>query len=266
MNKNIKHEVVGQVYSTTDYSKFQFEKTNRDLGSLKKLKEVAETVGFLTPILVNKEFIIIDGQHRFSVARDLKIPIKYIVLENAGKEEIISLNTTNKQWSALDFIELYAKEGVEDYVQLLDLYKMRIMPISTMISTAMNLRSSSGTCMRNARLGKFKFFNYLEYLNFIDFYVDMLGSLQLENHEGTGTALYELFKVAKFDSDRFIIKARATQLAQQLEGVRSKSIILEKMLRSYNHGLKPSAKENIDYVLDRHHDVLISSPRKPWTV
>lgn len=252
-----KDEVVGQIYSTMDYDKFNFERTNRDIGSLKKLREVANTVGFLTPILVNQQFVIIDGQHRFSVSRDLKIPIKYIIVENAGTDEIISLNTTNVQWALLDFIQLYAKEGNEDYQNLLDLYKHRIMPISTMVTTAMNIKASSGTTTRRAKEGKFKFHNYLEYLNFIDFYVDLVDNLKLETHESIGTSIYELFKLQKFDRDRFIIKARATQLSQEIEGLRSRPIVLEKMLVAYNNGLKKSNELYVDYILDKKRDIII---------
>lgn len=259
-------KVIGEIYSTMDYSKFNFERTNRDLGSLKKLREVAASVGFLTPILVNEEYTIIDGQHRFSVARDMKIPIKFIIIENAGKDEIISLNTTNKQWSVLDFIQLYAKEGNEDYQNLMDLYKHRIMPISTMLTTAMNAKASSGTITRKTKEGKFEFHNYLEYLNFIDFYVDLVENLKLETNEHIGQGLYELFKLEVFARDRFIIKGRATQLRQDLEGLRNRPLVLEKMLISYNNGLKKTSPEYIDYILDKTRDVVILNKIKPWAL
>src|SRR6056297_915954 len=83
-------EVTEMIKTTTDYSLFSMMDQNRDVDmDNRKVKNLAKSMqqyGWLNafPAMVRtsgKKLIIIDGQHRISVAREYGIPVKYVIEE-----------------------------------------------------------------------------------------------------------------------------------------------------------------------------------------
>lgn len=107
---------------TRDYDVFRKHFCNRGLheGNLKKLQKAISKANLLKsrPILIDQEFRVIDGQHRLEVARRMGIPIWYQVHEGFGQEDIIKLNNAVKSWSIPDYLNFYANNDYENYVQL----------------------------------------------------------------------------------------------------------------------------------------------------
>ncbi len=118
-----------QVRSTNDYESFSRLEGNRKLNELhlKRLRASMERHGFLTmPILVNHHMQIIDGQHRLEVAKELGLPVPFIVAEGYGVREVQILNENAKNWNANDYLKCYVEEGREDYLTyatFMDKYK-----------------------------------------------------------------------------------------------------------------------------------------------
>lgn len=75
----------------------------------------------LHPILVNKNFEIIDGQHRLEALKRLKMPIYYLQGQDLRLEDVQMLNAFSKNWTPHDFALSYAKLGFVEYVVYLDL-------------------------------------------------------------------------------------------------------------------------------------------------
>lgn len=74
-------------------------------------------VGYITsPILVNENYEIIDGQGRFEALKELDMPVEYIVQDGLGIKECVSMNINQTNWTANDYIMTYAKRGVESYL------------------------------------------------------------------------------------------------------------------------------------------------------
>ena len=65
MDERIKE--TGKIYSTEAYELFKKMVGNRNVAKLSKLKEAIRKDGQITPIVVNKDFEIVDGQHRLEV-------------------------------------------------------------------------------------------------------------------------------------------------------------------------------------------------------
>ena len=65
------------------------------------------------PILVNENKSIIDGQHRLQAAKELKIPITYIISNESSEENIDQLQIS-KKWTAFDFCNRNALRGNKD--------------------------------------------------------------------------------------------------------------------------------------------------------
>ncbi len=70
-----------------------------------------------TVIIVNENYEIIDGQHRFEILQELGLPINYIICEGYGLEEVQRLNANSKNWTADDFLAGYCDLGYSDYIE-----------------------------------------------------------------------------------------------------------------------------------------------------
>lgn len=113
------HVVVATVCETYDYSKFKILHGNRnlELPHLHRLTESIRSEYLMCPIIVNEAFQIIDGQNRFTVCKDLGLPIHYIMAKGYGLKEVQILNSNNRTWDKYNFLDSYCKQGVKPYLQ-----------------------------------------------------------------------------------------------------------------------------------------------------
>ena len=95
-----------EVMTTTDYELFKILGGNRTIKPkhVIELKESFSKKYLISPILVNEEYEIIDGQHRYLAAQDLNLPIHYIICKGYGLQEVQMLNSINKKWTAYDYL------------------------------------------------------------------------------------------------------------------------------------------------------------------
>lgn len=113
---------VNGIYSTKNYERFSSLQGNRKLNSmhLLRLKNAISSMDLTesNPILVNEDFQIIDGQHRFEVCKELKKPIYYILKKGYSLKEVQMLNANMKNWRLEDYVEGYCDMGFEEYKYL----------------------------------------------------------------------------------------------------------------------------------------------------
>lgn len=116
---------VNQVNSTNDYEKFSILDGNRkvNLSHLNRLKDSFKQNYLLSPIIVNEQFEIIDGQHRFLAAKDLQLPINYIKCEDYSLREVQILNTNSKNWNKEDYLKSYCDLGYPEYIKFREFMK-----------------------------------------------------------------------------------------------------------------------------------------------
>ncbi len=123
----IQHQIsTVPVYMTDQYKNFALVKGNRvlDLNKIKKiLADIEAGTNLLKycPILVvvkNDKLEIIDGQHRFQVAKKIKHPVHYIIAEDLSLYEIAKMNSNQEKWKISDFINCYKELGNEHYIKL----------------------------------------------------------------------------------------------------------------------------------------------------
>lgn len=107
-----------KVHTTQDYSLFKTLNGNREIHQmhLTRLKESMKTNHLTTIIQVNEKFEIIDGQHRFLICQELKLPINYIISKNYGLSEVQILNANMKNWQTADYVNGYCDLGLKDYM------------------------------------------------------------------------------------------------------------------------------------------------------
>lgn len=130
------------IKKTKDYSKFQKLKGNRepDVTHIRRLMKsiTANNMLATNPIIVTKDFYVIDGQHRLSAAQQLDIDIYYAVSEeDLNLRDVVLLNDTNKRWLLEDFVDSYIKLGYEEYQtwkQFAKKYSLRLTTAATLLS------------------------------------------------------------------------------------------------------------------------------------
>ena len=85
-------DTVKRIEETVDYDKFSLIEGNRPFnkGLLLTLEEsIVEEGNYLAdnPIIVNERLEIIDGQHRWNIAKKLHLPLYYIISNGLGLRE-----------------------------------------------------------------------------------------------------------------------------------------------------------------------------------
>lgn len=111
-----------EIFKTNDYSKFKIVLSNREVDKA-HVKKLAASIRkknllFVRPLIVNDRMQIIDGQHRLAACEQIKAPVFYIKCSGLTKEDIAVLNTAQKNWTRLDFINFYAIEGRNAFKEL----------------------------------------------------------------------------------------------------------------------------------------------------
>lgn len=144
-----------EIHKTTDYDSFRNILSNRevDKAHVKRLANSIEkrNLLYIRPCIVNEKKEVIDGQHRIEACRMIGQPVYYIIAEKLSKDDIAILNTAQKNWTRLDFINFYAIEGRPEYKQLAKLInKYPHLKVSTLISLAG--AGDSGTKVRDGYL------------------------------------------------------------------------------------------------------------------
>jgi len=112
-------KVVNQVLTTNDYSLFKIIKGNRDVNKLhiKRLVDSFRDEYLLTPLIVNQNYEIIDGQHRFHAAKELGLSINFIICNDYSLKQVQLLNTNMKNWKKIDYLNTFCDLGYEHYLK-----------------------------------------------------------------------------------------------------------------------------------------------------
>jgi len=108
---------------TKDYSKFKLLSSNREVKDsvVKKIIASIKEWGVIPgrPVLVDKDFNVVDGQHRLEALKVLNLPVQYEVIEGDIIAKTMALNSSQAQWQLIDYIKSFADQGVDCYRKLL---------------------------------------------------------------------------------------------------------------------------------------------------
>lgn len=114
--KYVNKEKATTVHVSNDYKKFNFLIENRQTARthINKLKDAIQRnpeILEVQPILVNEKFEIIDGQHRFTAASELGLPIHYTVVDHLDITTAREMNVMQRRWGVDDYAYSFAKAG-----------------------------------------------------------------------------------------------------------------------------------------------------------
>jgi hypothetical protein len=150
-----------QVHTTTDYFLFKPVNGNRNKNMLhlNRLKKSISDNYLFTAIIVNENYEIIDGQHRFQAIKELKLPLNYIIMKGYTLREVQILNANSKNWNAEDYLEGYCNLGFKDYIVYRDFKNKYNFGHNECMSLLSNSRDVKLNLFYD---GKFKVHNLLE--------------------------------------------------------------------------------------------------------
>lgn len=133
------------ILQTMDYSKFKKLKGNRNVDPVRvqRIIQSIKKVGYITsPLIVNEDLEVIDGQGRLEALRILGLPVEYIVHENIGIDECISMNINQINWVDRDYIYSYADRNYKSYIllkNLMEKYKLNLMILAMAVKKDQDL-------------------------------------------------------------------------------------------------------------------------------
>ena len=127
-----------RIYHTREYARFNLINGNRQLNEskIKKLKrDIVAGLDMLRycPVIVveNKNRLdIIDGQHRFFVARSLKLSIWYVIADPLELTDIAKVNNNTEKWKPKDYINCFVQNDNENYKELQEFMDRHRLPLS----------------------------------------------------------------------------------------------------------------------------------------
>ena len=111
--------IVSVIHETYDYKKFSFLESNREVNKphVTRLKESMNEEYLMSPITVNENFRVIDGQHRFTAAQECGLPIRYIIADGYGVEQMKRFNINSSNWKSKEYLAHYVKENYPEYLK-----------------------------------------------------------------------------------------------------------------------------------------------------
>ena len=105
-------EIVGYIYKTYDFGKFDTTDYNREIsdGHVDKLKAsfAERDLGIASPVKTNEHSEVIDGGHTLEARKQGNFPLYHTIIEGTSAEQDIArLNMTRKSWTYEDWIKHY---------------------------------------------------------------------------------------------------------------------------------------------------------------
>ena len=193
-----------------NYEKFKILNFNRviEQGHVNTIKQSIKENGYIKscPILVDKKFNIIDGQHRFIACQQLKLPIYYEIIDFSNNKLIIDLNTSHKNWGCVDYINYYAeKEKNENYIKIRSTAKMLKIPVS-LVWLLSNHSVGGGSFSQFIQKGTLIFTDddaNKAYYN-LQFVNEILKNIRMKNCSRIARAILELDRIKNYKRQRML--------------------------------------------------------------
>lgn len=206
-----------QIQKTQDYSLFKTIEGNRkvDKSHVKKMIAVIEKDNQLAvhPIIVNKDFSVIDGQHRLEAAKTLGVEIYYVKSDTISDFHVIDGNVNQKIFEVDDFIHYFStKDKNPVYIKIVSMLKATGLKPKALLTLILGVVSAS--ILEVLKTGKFKFSDREDPNHILDFYKDFTAYAKdkrlkpismFTNHNFT-RALRWMFNTTGFDPKVFFKK------------------------------------------------------------
>jgi hypothetical protein len=157
------------IETTKNYEQFKILSGNRRIvgATVKDKIKLLSTDNNLDvfPVVVNENFEVIDGQHRFLACKEMGIPVSYVMKKGLTVKNAQIANSSMKNWVIQDFIDSFVESGNSNYMRydaFVKKYKIKNVEIQYLLQT------DTSTFSRKIKEGSFIFTEYDE-IKSIDF-------------------------------------------------------------------------------------------------
>lgn len=230
-----------KIYFSSNYSDFRFLAGNRDLDVKKVVKikkAIEEGIDILkyAPIIVNEEMQIIDGQHRFAVARELRVNVYYVMHLNADLTIVPSINSNSSKWRNVDFLHSYIDLGKAEYSKLLRFLEEYPVNLPTAIKLLNTGDADARGSIEEFQSGLFQANHLDEAQRICELLNDFIGHVDNPFSGRMICVMTALKDNGKYDHQLMIKKF--VESGRKIEDLRSVKTIVEEMESIINHKAK----------------------------
>lgn len=224
--------------NTKDYSIFKDVTANREIiethvrALMKSIEE--KNLLYANPILVSKNMEVIDGQHRLEVAKRLNLDVYYIIAD-VTLNDISKLNSRQKNWRLIDYINFYTIEKRPDFVTFSKFMNKNDKFALVSLLALVNSRNTRGT--PDIKEG----FIDIEDITNAEYIINVCNSINEEfvkdfvYDNAFSVALKTATKNQKFNMN--IFKEKIRQAPREFVPCRNKKDYLQMIQDNYNHNL-----------------------------
>lgn len=221
-----------KIYFSNNYGDFNFLSGNRDIDIKKviKIKSAIESgVDILkyAPIIVNEQMQIIDGQHRFAVARELKVNVYYVIHLSADLTIVPSINSNSSKWRNVDFLHSYIDLGKEEYSKLLKFTETYPVNLPTAIKLLHAGDADARGPIEEFQEGKFKAIYIGGATEICETLKDFKGHVDNPFSGRMICVMQQLMNNGKYDHQMMVKKF--VESGRKIEDIRSVKTIIEEM-------------------------------------
>lgn len=212
-----------EILNTKDYERFVTVMGNRTIVPNKVQRLVNDVENGLNlfkycPIIVSVDgdkFKIIDGQHRFTASKELKLPIHYVVADDIRLRDIARMNTNTDKWTSKDFLNCYIELGNKHYLELQHfMKKYSVTNYNTAVGLLMFFSVTGGGADRKNRLdyfrdGEFECKYMAKSLKLIELVDSLFGNFVFYRDNKLIQAVKDIDKAGKWDLETMKGKMKA---------------------------------------------------------
>jgi len=102
---------------------------------------------------------VVDGQHRLAAARELGVPIHYVLVDGLDADSVRIINANMSAWKTSDFLHHYCTLGRHDYIKLAEFCERTGIGLMVAAALMSDKPSTSGDLTLAFRDGKFRITN-----------------------------------------------------------------------------------------------------------
>ena len=210
----------GEVWKTNKYEMFSYIEGNRPVrpAHLKNIRDSIAINQLPVPIVVDLDYRICDGQHRFEACKSLNKPIYYIKVPDMTLEDIQRLNADTKTWSPDDFLDSFCALAYPEYIkyrEFKDKYGFGHQECQLLLG-GWKRTNKNKNVGQNFKAGNFKIINYGEAVSAADKIVKVKKYFKYYKQRCFVLAMLRCFKKPEYEHNRFIKKLSA-QSAKMLK-------------------------------------------------
>lgn len=195
--------------ATKDYSMFQDYEFNRDIEKTKKLRESMTKYGFIPalPCYVirngNGKLKIKSGHHRAAIAKELGLPIYFIICEDSAS--IYELESSTKMWSTKDFLTSHIRAGKNsDYLKVLKYHEETGIGLQHCLALIAGEGAGSNNHMVRFKEGTFKAGDYRHAAMVKDIVLHMKANgIDFAHQTLVVNAISKVLMLSEFDAQLF---------------------------------------------------------------